>query len=226
MRRLSRWLARGAAVRCRRPRLRDDVERKLAAYEAEARQIGDQPAASRTRSRSATGQRRLVDAEVAFALGDYDAAALMLFDLASKPGADQEHRAVLPRRVAVPEGRQGRGAHVLRAGHRASNAAEQVLPAVADAARRDRDRPERRQHDRRAARRARRDPRRHAAARGRRTCGASRRSRRTSYDDAIALLRRGPEGLELRAARPRTTPATALRREEGPRRARPRCSPT
>src|SRR5262249_29630469 len=39
----------------------------------------------------AAGQRRLVDAEVAFSLGDYDTASLSLFELANKQqGADRE----------------------------------------------------------------------------------------------------------------------------------------
>ncbi|MBX3154664.1 MAG: tetratricopeptide repeat protein [Deltaproteobacteria bacterium] len=67
----------------------DDLDKRLAAYEAEARQLGTdlpQPNAQTPTQ----GQRKLVDAEVAYSLGDYDTAALMLFDLASKPGPDQE----------------------------------------------------------------------------------------------------------------------------------------
>src|SRR4051794_24033837 len=67
----------------------DDVDAQLAAYENEARELGaDLPRPNRISG--AAGQRRLLDAEVAYSLGDYDAAALMLFDLATKPGADQE----------------------------------------------------------------------------------------------------------------------------------------
>jgi tetratricopeptide (TPR) repeat protein len=66
-----------------------DVGTKLAAYEIEARALAaDLPEPNRMTG--AQGQRRLVDAEVSFSLGDYDGAALMLFELASKPGADQE----------------------------------------------------------------------------------------------------------------------------------------
>ena len=66
----------------------DEIERKLAAYEQEARQLGaNLPEPGKVAAQA--GPRRLVDAEVAFALGDYDAAALMLFDLSSKPGPDQ-----------------------------------------------------------------------------------------------------------------------------------------
>ncbi|MGE0868661.1 MAG: tetratricopeptide repeat protein [Kofleriaceae bacterium] len=67
---------------------RADVDSQLAGFEEEARQLGTdlpqliQPAAS--------SPRRLVDAQLLFSLGDYDTAALALFDLASKPGADQE----------------------------------------------------------------------------------------------------------------------------------------
>ncbi len=90
MRRGSRWLAsflfaslglQGAA--------RADVDRELAAFEIEARAIGtDLPQPNQLSGEA--GQRRLVDAQVAYSLGDYDNAALMLFDLASKPGTDQE----------------------------------------------------------------------------------------------------------------------------------------
>jgi tetratricopeptide (TPR) repeat protein len=66
-----------------------DVDAQLAAYEAEVRELGlDLPRPNQLSG--AAGQRRLLDAEVAFSLGDYDGAALMLFDLATKPGADQE----------------------------------------------------------------------------------------------------------------------------------------
>ena len=87
MRRLSRWL--GALLLCAPAAAgADDVERKLAAYENEARQIGTNlPEPGKVST--ATGQRKLVDAEVAFVLGDYDTAALMLYDLSSKPGPDQ-----------------------------------------------------------------------------------------------------------------------------------------
>ncbi len=66
----------------------DDLEKRLAAYEAEASHIGTNlPEPGKVTG--AGDQRRLVDAQVAFSLGDYDAAALMLFDPASKPGPDQ-----------------------------------------------------------------------------------------------------------------------------------------
>jgi tetratricopeptide (TPR) repeat protein len=66
-----------------------DVDAQLAAYEREARELAlDLPRPNRLSDTA--GQRRLVDAEVAYSLGDYDAAALMLFDLAAKPGGDPE----------------------------------------------------------------------------------------------------------------------------------------
>src|SRR5512139_3552355 len=65
-----------------------DVESKLTAYEQETKQIGTN--LPRPNTVLAAAPQRLVDAEVAFALGDYDSASLMLFDLASKPGAEQE----------------------------------------------------------------------------------------------------------------------------------------
>ncbi|MDQ3297297.1 MAG: tetratricopeptide repeat protein [Myxococcota bacterium] len=67
---------------------RADIDSKLTSYEQEARSIGsDLP---RPNTITGAGPRRLIDAELAFALGDYDTAALMLFDLASRPGAEQE----------------------------------------------------------------------------------------------------------------------------------------
>ena len=57
-----------------------DVGSKLTGYETEALQLGrDLP--QLTGGSAATGPHGLVDAEVAYTLGDYDTAALMLFDL-------------------------------------------------------------------------------------------------------------------------------------------------
>src|SRR4051812_12911580 len=67
----------------------DDVAAQLASYEAEARQLGAELPRPNQLS-SAAGQRRLVDAQVAYALGDYDTAAVALFELAARPGPDQE----------------------------------------------------------------------------------------------------------------------------------------
>jgi len=67
----------------------DDLEAQLTVYEAEAQKLGvDLPRPNQISG--AAGQRRLVDAEVAYSLGDYDGAALTLFELANKPGPDQE----------------------------------------------------------------------------------------------------------------------------------------
>jgi len=67
----------------------DDLDAQLRAYEAEARELGaDVPRANQPLA--AGSPRRLLDAQVAYALGDYDAAALILFDLAARPGPDQE----------------------------------------------------------------------------------------------------------------------------------------
>ncbi|MDB4954632.1 MAG: hypothetical protein JWO36_2201 [Myxococcales bacterium] len=67
----------------------DNVANKLSGYESEARSLGtDLPALNQLTG--AAGARRLADAEVAYSLGDYDTAALMLFDLASKQGPETE----------------------------------------------------------------------------------------------------------------------------------------
>lgn len=70
----------------------DDIDRKLTAYEAEALALGSNlPSPNQP---SAENQHRLVDAEVAYSLGDYDNAALILFDLvkpdAQSLGADND----------------------------------------------------------------------------------------------------------------------------------------
>jgi len=66
-----------------------DVESQITSYETETRQIGaDLPRPNQLSV--AGGRRRLLDAQIAYALGDYDAAARALFDLAATPGADQE----------------------------------------------------------------------------------------------------------------------------------------
>ena len=66
-----------------------DMAARLGSYEAEVRQLGaDLPRPNQLAG--AGGPRRLLDAELAYSLGDYDAAALMLFDLAARPGPDHE----------------------------------------------------------------------------------------------------------------------------------------
>jgi Tetratricopeptide repeat len=66
-----------------------DVSSRLAGYENEARQLATNLPRPNQMSGQA-GQRRLLDAQVAYALGDYDTASLMLFELAARPGGDQE----------------------------------------------------------------------------------------------------------------------------------------
>src|ERR1041384_3102474 len=67
----------------------DEVDAKLDAYENEARQLAnDLPRPNQTSGPA--GQRRLLDGEVAYAMGDYTGASLALFELASKPGPDRD----------------------------------------------------------------------------------------------------------------------------------------
>lgn len=64
----------------------DDLANKISSYENEAHQLGtDLP--NPNELTAGAGQKRLVDAEVAYSLGDYDGAALMLLDLVSKQQA-------------------------------------------------------------------------------------------------------------------------------------------
>jgi tetratricopeptide (TPR) repeat protein len=67
-----------------------DIKSILSSYEAETKALTTnlpQPNQMSTQ----TGQRRLVDAQVAFTIGDYDTAALVLFDLVGKTsGPDKE----------------------------------------------------------------------------------------------------------------------------------------
>ncbi|MGE0403577.1 MAG: tetratricopeptide repeat protein, partial [Kofleriaceae bacterium] len=65
-----------------------DVEGKLNLYEQEARQLSQTLPALNNDNQDTN--RRLSDAQVVFYLGDYDAAALMLFEMAGRPGPDQE----------------------------------------------------------------------------------------------------------------------------------------
>jgi tetratricopeptide (TPR) repeat protein len=67
----------------------DDVSARLASYEAETRDLGVALPPPNQTGNTATGHR-LVDAEVSYSLGDYDAAALVLFDYVGHPGPDQE----------------------------------------------------------------------------------------------------------------------------------------
>ena len=88
IRQASRWLV--VLLLCLPgPAGAEDLDKKLLAYENEARVIGrDLPQPNQLTG--VEGQRRLVEAQVVFSLGDYPKAALMLFELASKPGPEQE----------------------------------------------------------------------------------------------------------------------------------------
>ncbi|MFT3695040.1 MAG: hypothetical protein QM831_18020 [Kofleriaceae bacterium] len=68
----------------------DDLEHRVSGYEQEAKALGlDLPRPNQSSAQQST--HRLVDAQVAFQLGDYDQAALILFDLATKAtGPDKE----------------------------------------------------------------------------------------------------------------------------------------
>lgn len=67
-----------------------DLKSRLATYESEAKALAanlPQPNQMSTQ----TGQRRLVDAQVAFSIGDYDTASITLFDLVAKTqGPDKD----------------------------------------------------------------------------------------------------------------------------------------
>jgi TolA-binding protein len=68
----------------------DAISDKLDRYEQEARVLGTDMPQPNQRTK-APGEHKLVDAEVAYSLGDYDGAALALFDLVDKQqGADKE----------------------------------------------------------------------------------------------------------------------------------------
>ncbi|HET7504987.1 MAG TPA: hypothetical protein VFK02_28380 [Kofleriaceae bacterium] len=67
----------------------DDVDAQLATLESEGNRLAtDLPRPNQ--APGSAGPRRLVDAEVAYSLGNYDAAALTLFELATRPGPDRE----------------------------------------------------------------------------------------------------------------------------------------
>jgi hypothetical protein len=68
----------------------DDVASRLGNYEAEARTLGTDMPTAQSLGAPSTSSHRLVDAQVAFGLGDYDAAINQLFDLANHPGPDAE----------------------------------------------------------------------------------------------------------------------------------------
>src|SRR5690242_7818858 len=67
-----------------------DIRSRLSSYESEARALATNLPQPNQLSND-TGQRRLVDAQVAFSIGDYDSASLALFDLIGKTsGQDKE----------------------------------------------------------------------------------------------------------------------------------------
>jgi TolA-binding protein len=86
--RASRWLAAmllclpGAAAA-------ESIEGKLGQYEQEARQIA-QTLPRPDNLANVQPERRLVDAQTSYALGNFDDAALVLFELSNKPGNEQE----------------------------------------------------------------------------------------------------------------------------------------
>ena len=68
-----------------------DAETRVVSYESEAQALVSNLPASPNAMSSQTGQRRLVDAQVAYSTGDYDTASLILFDLIGKTqGQDKE----------------------------------------------------------------------------------------------------------------------------------------
>jgi TolA-binding protein/predicted nucleic acid-binding Zn-ribbon protein len=68
-----------------------DVESRLAAYESEAQSLVSNLPASPNAMAVQSDQRRLVDAQVAYATGDYETASVTLFDLVNKTqGADHD----------------------------------------------------------------------------------------------------------------------------------------
>ena len=86
MHRASRWLV--LALVFAAGQARADVDSQLSSYETEARQLGtDIP---KPGQQDGHGQRRLIDAQLLFSLGDYEAAALDLFELATEQGPEHD----------------------------------------------------------------------------------------------------------------------------------------
>src|ERR1700749_5069502 len=68
----------------------DDVTAKLDRYELEAHQLGNDLPEPNQRARTVSSHA-LTDAQIAYSLGDYDSAALQLFDLVARSqGAEKE----------------------------------------------------------------------------------------------------------------------------------------
>src|SRR5687768_1825027 len=61
-----------------------DAESRIASYESEAQALQSNLPASPNQMTTTTGQKRLVDAQVAYTTGDYEAASIALFDLVGK----------------------------------------------------------------------------------------------------------------------------------------------
>jgi len=86
MHRASRWLV--LALVFAAGQARADIDSQLSSYETEARQLGtDIP---KPGQQDGHGQRRLIDAQLQFSLGDYEAAALALFELATQQGPEHD----------------------------------------------------------------------------------------------------------------------------------------
>src|ERR1700750_1331745 len=83
-----------------------DVEGKMNQYEQEARQIS-QTLPTLDDSTKAPPNRRLVDAQVAFSLGNYDDAAIVLFELAGRVGPEQEPAAYYLAETLYAKGDKG-----------------------------------------------------------------------------------------------------------------------
>lgn len=68
-----------------------DMKSRLSSYESEAKTLAANLPQQPNQMSTQTGQRRLVDAQVAFSIGDYDTASITLFDLVGKTtGTDKE----------------------------------------------------------------------------------------------------------------------------------------
>lgn len=89
MRRLAHALL-GVALAAGAARADDEVSQRLSGYETEARNLATDLPTAQQLATPTMSPNRLVDAEVAFSLGDYDGAVQTLFDFVDKPGPDAE----------------------------------------------------------------------------------------------------------------------------------------
>ena len=70
----------------------EQIKERLTAYDAELRTLATNlPRPNRMSTQ--TGQRRLVDAQVAFSVGDYDGASLVLLDIIGKSQGQDKYLA-------------------------------------------------------------------------------------------------------------------------------------